>query len=478
MRIRKMSEMSRSPSVGGSITTIPTIPTQPSDINSAFAKLVVNLHRIKSCQPIIPLDSHVKSFRVTDCKKSAGDLSTTCRVSVQLQSDRLAYDYVFIAKLLPADDPNRVHVFESNVFEKEICIYFELLPCLRQVCVGTKLEAAMRNSIPQCLYGSNNCDRAGVLAFECAEENGFVHPDDPEGLSLDQVLCIVTFMAKFHAVASSLLMTRGESSNNGSSERATRSTHGGTPWSKERFPFLCSNVYSTPMMQEGARRMFKIYAEFLQSVSGDEQLQVKFARYCDPEEGGPTEMFTCLRRQVDSPFNTIIHGELWEKNMLFRHQASPSNHKEDDQDIRSSNTSNQGSELETIVLDWKNAKVASATKDLAFLLLSSTTHELRKASLDLILRTYHRIFCESLEMLGCNVQKCHGLSYKEFFADYAVSTKGAFLQAICVLMQEMTFMGDKADYDESAEHTLTVYERRALNLMKDDVLSATHFAGN
>jgi len=139
--------------------------------------------------------------------------------------------------------------------------------------------------------------------------------------------------------------------------------------------------------------------------------------------------------------------------------------------------------LETMVLDWKNAKVASATKDLAFLLLSSTTQELRKSSLHVILRTYHRIFCESLQLLGCDVANSshhqqQGLSYDSFYADYAVSTKGAFLQAVCVLMQEMRFMGDRTENDERAEHRLKVYERRALNLMKDDVLCATHFVEN
>ena len=73
-------------------------------------------------------------------------------------------------------------------------------------------------------------------------------------------------------------------------------------------------------------------------------------------------MFTCLRRQIDSPFNSIIHGELWEKNMLFGAATT----KEGDE------------ELQSIILDWKNAKIASATKDLAFLLLSSTTNQLRQ----------------------------------------------------------------------------------------------------
>ena len=52
---------------------------------------------------------------------------------------------------------------------QEISIYFELLPCLRQFCEGTKLEKFMCDRVPACIYGSNNCDGAGVLVFECAQ---------------------------------------------------------------------------------------------------------------------------------------------------------------------------------------------------------------------------------------------------------------------------------------------------------------------
>ena len=382
-------------------------------------------------------------FCVNDCKKSSGDLSTTCRVSVDIDVGGNTANYVFIAKLLPADDPGRVYVFESNVFEKEISIYFELLPCLRQFCEGTKLEKLMLNRVPECIYGSNNCDGAGVLVFECAREKGFLHPVDPEGLSLDQVLSTVKFMAKFHAIGSALLITKGKLLN-------------------LRYPFLSSNVYSSPLSQQGAKSMFATYTEFLQSVSGEAELHKKFIKYCE-EDCAAKEMFTCLRRQIDSPFNTIIHGELWEKNMLFGSQEAAD------------------AEVPSIILDWKNAKIASATKDLAFLLLSSTTNQLRQEFLVDILKTYHTIFCKSLNILGVNTADCQGLSYEEFFADYAMSTKGAFLQSVCVLVQEMSFMKNQMTEDgdsatEEQELSLTVYERRALNLMNDEVLNITHFS--
>jgi thiamine kinase-like enzyme len=266
----------------------------------------------------------------------------------------------------------------------------------------------------------------------------------------------IKFMAKFHAIGSALLITKGKLIN-------------------LRYPFLSSNVYSSPQMAEGAKGLFHIYTEFLKSVSEAEDLHVKFTKYCN-EDGAAREMFSCLRRQVDNPFNTIIHGEMWEKNLLF---ASHKIDKLDNEVDAAANDIEESDDL--MVLDWKNAKIASATKDLAFFLLSSTSNSLREDCLEDILETYYSIFCNSLKILGVNTDDCQGLSFQEFRTDYAVSTKGAFLQSVCVLVQELTFMEHKLFVTESPHQTaihiqnLGLYERRALELMYDRVLNETHF---
>jgi len=423
-----------------------TIPTQLGDINPEWAKIIINQHRIKHFRPPLNQEALVTKLLVDDCKKSSGDMSTTARMNVKVDNMDEDVQYYFIAKLLPKDDPCRVYVFEANVFEKEISIYFELLPCLRQSCLNTKLEKLLSSHIPQCIYGSNNMDGAGVLVFECALEQGFLHPVDPEGLSLEQVMCVISFMAKFHAIGSSLLAKSHKSM-------------------KLRHPYLLSNVYSSPLMIEGAKKMFETYDDFLNSVPGQQDLAEKFEKNCMGDDGAK-EMFSCLRRQVDTPFNTIIHGELWEKNMLFKDS--------EDEHFQSA--------LECVVLDWKNAKIASATKDIAFLLLSSTTNHLRKEYLDDILRRYYSIFCETLAILNADLLNCKGLTFEDFYTDYKVSTKGAFMQAVCVLVQEMQHYENQlsSENDRKASlydigETLRIYERRALNLMNDKVLNETHF---
>ena len=73
-----------------------------------------------------------------------------------------------------------------------------------------------------------------------------------------------------------------------------------------------------------------------------------------------------LRRQSKSgKLDTIIHGELWDRNLLMV-----------DKKVK--------------ILDWKNAKLATATLDLAFLMLTSTTSDIRDAYSKDLLNTYHK----------------------------------------------------------------------------------------
>ena len=151
-----------------------------------------------------------------------------------------------------------------------------------------------------------------------------------------------------------------------------------------------------------------------------------------------------------------MHGEFWEKNILYR----------DERD---------GEEPRCIVLDWKNAKIASATKDLAFLILSSTNHLLRTESLSDILNLYFSIFSQTLTKLGVDI--AGKMTFEDFYDDYKLSMTGAFLQSVCVLVQEMQYLENqlaqccKARKNHNQDHgeMLRAFEERTLNLMNDAV---------
>ena len=211
-------------------------------------------------------------------KKSSGELSSTCRICVIVKIDKVNVKYVFVAKILPPDDSCRIYVFETKIFEKEISMYFELLPCIRQFLMPfPEFETFLADNLPTCIYGSNNGDGAGVLVFECAAQAGYLHPMDPEGLSLSQLKCTVRFIAKFHGICSALLIKKGGSL-------------------KLRYPFLESNMYASPLMIEGVQHMFDVYSQIISTMPGQSALHERFEKL--RSTNAPTTMYQCMRRQV------------------------------------------------------------------------------------------------------------------------------------------------------------------------------------
>ena len=162
-----------------------------------------------------------------------------------------------------------------------------------------------------------------------------------------------------------------------------------------------------------------------------------------------------LRRHSSTgKLNTIIHGELWDRNLMLN------------------------KENKVKILDWKNAKLASATLDLAFLMLSSTTFEVREDGTTDLLNSYLEVFNLTLEKF--NVSADEKLTLPELLEDYQISLQVAVLQALCMFVQEMHYMTqniakavdqNNSDEVDDLSERLKIYELRALTLFKDLDLS-------
>ena len=107
------------------------------------------------------------------------------------------------------------------------------------------------------------------------------------------------------------------------------------------------------------------------------------------------------RHSKTGKLDTIAHGELWDRNLLML-----------DDKVK--------------ILDWKNTKLASATLDLAFLMLSSTTSDVRQTCTNDLLKSYHKVFCETLEKFGVSTEEQP--SFAEIIEDYQISLQAAILQ--------------------------------------------------
>ena len=438
-RTRRMSEVAKSPdSVGGKTPRIMRIPTEKGDITREWARVIVNQYLLKYEKTLIEVEDQIIDFEVFNCKSSCGDFSCTYKIDIAVAPEPGARDhYSFIAKLLPADDSDRIHVFEANLLEKEIEMYFEVLPSLQQFLRTQNSgdqSAIVEASVPECIYGRHNMDGAGVLVFNSSLNKGFAHSSDPEGLNQDELNSAVETLARIHASGKALLTAK-------------------TPNKvKNRYPFLTKDMYSNGKLQDDLDRQLAIYGDLL--ASGPDA-EMKAARESFEQLRASVsiwDMLDGLKRQGPASLTTIIHGELWEKNILFR----PSDNK-------------------CLILDWKNAKIATPTLDLAFLIYSSTNIGLlsSEAGHRPLLETYHEAFCATLRSLE---PKCPEPTFSELEQDFKRSSKDALLQAICMFVQEMQYLDgqmvgsaaitrDGSTTVTGCAEALQLYERRAMNLL-------------
>ena len=69
------------------------------------------------------------------------------------------------------------------------------------------------------------------------------------------------------------------------------------------------------------------------------------------------------------------------------------------------------------------------------------------------------------------------LTYEYFYEDYKRAMKGAFLQSVCVLVQEMQYLENqlaqccktRKNHNQDHGEMLRAFEERTLNLMNDAV---------
>ncbi len=126
------------------------------------------------------------------------------------------------------------------------------------------------------------------------------------------------------------------------------------------------------------------------------------------------------------------------------------------------------SDSRCLFLDWKNAKMASGTLDLAFLLFSSVSNRIISESLTDILKLYHETLVDTLRRLE---PKCQEPTMEQLEKDFMLSLPDALLQAIVMFVREMQFLelssvDSEGKVVEETAQRLRVYEKMAMNLLK------------
>lgn len=433
-RARKLSEAIHS----RSSKYISGTPTHPNDITMAWAVPMINLYLVKHDFNPVQIEE-VTEFKLNHFKESVGDFSSTHKLDVEIRrkEDGEKINLSFVIKLLPMDDPARVFVFQANLMEKEIEMYFDILPALSQFLSaqgdGSGLKNFVADLIPECVYGTHNAEGSGALVFKSCVEKGFRTCKNPEGLNLQEIFNTTEALATFHAVGRAFILKS-------------------TPlFVRRRYESLGQDMYCSELFLEQNRRHFQMFDDLLMAAPEKDTYDARKI-YDILRVHGVKRMTKGLRRQGPSSLNTIVHGEVWEKNILMNPTTS-----------------------ECLLLDWKNAKIGSATLDLAFLLFSSASLEVLAVHLTEVCEHYYKTYVQTLEKLQ---PASSGPTWEEFEEDFRSSSLDTLIQAICMCINEMKFLENilrtgkdkhsaagSEKYEEETQK-LRIYESRAIQLLQ------------
>lgn len=84
-------------------------------------------------------------------------------------------------------------------------------------------------------------------------------------------------------------------------------------------------------------------------------------------------------------FSVLNHGDLWNNNMMWKHDEA-------------------GRPLDCVLVDYAIGFVGSPGIDLSYLLLSSSSNDIKDREIDLLLQHYHKQLTKCLEAVGFNGQ--------------------------------------------------------------------------
>ena len=157
------------------------------------------------------------------------------------------------------------------------------------------------------------------------------------------------------------------------------------------------------------------------------------------------------------PLRTFLHGEPWERNLVFRTEPITES-------------------VEVVICDWKLASLnnlGNPCQDLAFLVVASTDLVTRNRHVKTALEKYFLTYTETLRKFGVRLREDY--AFDDFKRDFQDELLGAFLRAVPLLIREERYL-EAENYNaesESAREELGVqlkaFGRRLVELAEEFV---------
>ncbi|CAF4907063.1 unnamed protein product [Pieris macdunnoughi] len=283
-----------------------------------------------------------QEIRVESRAGVAGALSRVLAVTIRYESDGERHSLPLVVKLPPRDPFGRLFVAEAQFDTREILFYTELAPALNKLAQeaigpdeGLPIPRCVKARLPDEIGGDSE------LVLEDVTAEGFESADFAEGLTVDRARAALFAAARLHALSLALRDREGPLD--------------------QRFDFLFPCERAAAGYLRLVRRGLPQLEAFLRGRTDcvDEAAAVSAL-----SARAPSLLGTLLRPAEPAP---LAHADFWSGNLLFRERDGIS---------------------ECVALDWQMVSLGRPMDDVALLLLSSLTPELRRSVGDTLIEDY------------------------------------------------------------------------------------------
>ncbi|VVC89115.1 unnamed protein product [Leptidea sinapis] len=247
-----------------------------------------------------------------------------------------------VVKLPPRDPFGRLCVAEAQFDTREILFYTELAPALNELAEealglheGLPIPRCIKARLPDEIGGDSE------LVLEDVTSVGFESADFTEGLTIDRARAALFAAARLHALSLALREREGPLD--------------------QRFDFLFPCERAAAGYLRLVRRGLPQLEAFLK---GRTDCKGETDAVAALSARAPSLLGTLLRPAEPAP---LAHADFWSGNLLFRERDGVS---------------------ECIALDWQMVSLGRPMDDVALLLLSSLTPEMRRTIGDSLIEEY------------------------------------------------------------------------------------------
>ncbi|EDS34163.1 Juvenile hormone-inducible protein [Culex quinquefasciatus] len=255
----------------------------------------------------------------------------------------------FVAKIKPSEG-NLVEEFKkSDVFDKEIIIYKNILPKL--VAVISKLGGAVELA-PQLIYSSDV--PSNLMVLEDLTVRGYSVENQQLGLNLEQSKMAIEKMAFMHA-ASVVLLAESPADFARFAKGTFHADH------KDKLGYF-SNALATVAESASELGINSAVAGKLKTLPA-KAIQKAIDAYGSDFQG----------------LKVLNHGDFWTNNVMYKY--------------------NNNELIDAIFVDFQNCVVGSPIIDLVYFLTSSPSYEVLEQSRDELIYVYHETLSLLLQRL-------------------------------------------------------------------------------